>query len=237
MISMNSPHLLLLHGAIGSAAQFDPLLPLLTGSFTLHTLDFEGHGPAPSRGRPFRMEHFAENVLEYLSQNGIAQTHIFGYSMGGYVACALAASHPDAVTGIATLGTKFYWDDDTARRETALLDPQKIAAKVPHFAQALAERHTAYGWEAVLAATADLLHHLGSVNGFRPPDAASIQCPVRVMLGDRDTTVTLEETRDIYRALPHGQMEVLPATPHQFERVSPPKLAHSLIEFFGAGSS
>jgi pimeloyl-ACP methyl ester carboxylesterase len=234
---MNKPHLLLLHGAIGTSAQFDPLLPYLADRFTLHTLDFEGHGSAPARDRPFRMEHFAENVLEYMAAQGTECTHIFGYSMGGYVACALAIARPDMVSSIVTLGTKFYWDEEIAARETALLDPQKIAAKVPQFAQALAERHTTSGWETVLERTRDLLRHLASVNGLRPPDVASLEVPVRVMLGDRDNTVTLEETRDIYRALPRGEMEVLPATLHQLERISPARLALSLTDFFGSVTS
>ena len=63
------------------------------------------------------------------------------------MACILARTHPNLVTGIATLGTKFYWDPEVAARETGRLDPQKIAAKVPHFARTLAARHPAAGWE------------------------------------------------------------------------------------------
>lgn len=229
---MNKPTLLLLHGAIGASGQFAPILPLLSPAFDLHLLDFEGHGSAPLRSRPFSMEHFAENVLEYLEQHSIARAHIFGYSMGGYVACVLALSHPHVVESIATLGTKFYWDADIAERETALLDPQKIAAKVPHFARALTERHTAAGWEQVLDNTRDLLRSLGQTGGLRPHDVAGIEPRVRVMLGDRDATVTLAESLDMYKALPRGELEVLPATPHQFEKVPLERLAYTLSQLF-----
>jgi hypothetical protein len=36
----------------------------------------------------------------------------------------------------------------------------------------------------------------------------------------------------VYRALSQGQLEVLPATPHELERVSPKRLAYSLVSFF-----
>ncbi|MDQ3930307.1 MAG: alpha/beta hydrolase [Chloroflexota bacterium] len=229
---MNKPTLLLLHGAIGASDQFAPLLPLLNPTFDVHLLDFEGHGTGPLRQRPFSIEHFTENVLEYLGQHAIERARIFGYSMGGYVACSLARSHPQVVESIATLGTKFYWDAEVAEREVALLDPQKIAAKVPHFARILAERHTAASWEQVLAHTRELLRSLGQTGGLRPDDVADIEQRVRVMLGDRDATVTLAESVDMYKALPRGELEVLPSTPHQLERVPFERLAYTLTQFF-----
>jgi pimeloyl-ACP methyl ester carboxylesterase len=178
------------------------------------------------------MEHFAENVLEYLERHSIERTHIFGYSMGGYVACTLALSHPHVVESITTLGTKFYWDPEVAEREVAMLDPEKIAAKVPHFARTLAQRHTAAGWEQVLGHTRELLRSLGASGGLRPADVGAIEQRVRVMIGDRDTTVTLSESAEMYRALPRGELEVLPATPHQLERVPLARLAYTLTQFF-----
>ncbi|HYP21801.1 MAG TPA: alpha/beta fold hydrolase [Chloroflexia bacterium] len=229
---MNRPTLLLLHGAIGAGDQFAPLLPLLGADFDLHSLDFEGHGSNPPRPHPFSIERFKENVLDYLERHSIEHAHVFGYSMGGYVACDLARSHPHVVQSIATLGTKFYWDPEVAEREVGMLDPRKIAAKVPHFARMLAERHTASDWEYVLEQTRELLRQLGLVGGLRPQDVAGIEPRVRLMLGDRDTTVTLSETAEMYRALPRGELEVLPATPHQFERVPMPRLAYTLAQFF-----
>src|SRR5438105_2423762 len=138
---MTEQHLLLLHGALGASDQFAPLVLLLEEKYYVPLLDFEGHGSAPLRDRPFRIEHFAENVLDYLRQQSIESVHIFGYSMGGYVACRLAGAHPESVQNIATLGTKFYWDREVAAREVAYLDTEKMTAKVPHFARALEEKH------------------------------------------------------------------------------------------------
>ena len=223
---------MLLHGALGASEQFAPLLPLLHERYNLHTLDFEGHGPAPKLARPFRIEHFAENVRSYLALHSIERTHIFGYSMGGYVACTLAITHPDLVQSIATLGTKFHWDPQTAEREVGFLNPEKIAAKVPHFACALAERHTSAGWETVVNKTADLLLSLGEVGGLRAEKLVQIVCRVRVMVGDRDSTVGVPEAHEVYRALPQGELEVLPATRHEMERVEVKRLAGSLVGFF-----
>ena len=37
--------LLLLHGALGSAQQFDTLIALLEHTYDVFSFDFEGHGP------------------------------------------------------------------------------------------------------------------------------------------------------------------------------------------------
>ena len=59
--------LLLLHGALGTSVQLEPLTERLrASSFRVHALDFEGHGLGAPGTRPYRIEHFAENVLAAL---------------------------------------------------------------------------------------------------------------------------------------------------------------------------
>jgi pimeloyl-ACP methyl ester carboxylesterase len=230
---MERAKLLLLHGALGAKDQFAALVPILAERYEVHTLDFEGHGEAPLGERPFRIEHFAENVLDYVEEHSIKSAHFFGYSMGGYVACTLAKSHPTLVLSVATLGTKYFWDPETAARELGFLDVEKISAKVPHFARALAGRHTAIGWEGVVSRTRDLLWTLGEQGGLRPDDVSELEQRVRIIVGDRDSTVGVAECAEMYRALPRGELEVLPGTRHEIDRVSPERLAYSLMEFFG----
>ena len=50
------------------------------------------------------------------------------------------------------------------------------------------------------------------------------------MVGDRDTTVSVEESAAAYRALPSGELMVLPRTQHPIERVDVYRLADVLIE-------
>lgn len=225
--------LLLLHGALGARTQVAALADALGSTFRVHTIDFEGHGDAPPRDRPFRIEHFAENVLEHLDGERIARAHIFGYSMGGYVACYLALTHPQRVARIVTLGTKWRWDPETALRESARLDPATIRAKVPKLADAWMARHeNAGGWESVLARTADFLQALGRNPLLTDDTLARIASPVRVIVGHRDNTVTVEESARVARLLPAGELIVMAETPHPIEQVDVPKLASLSLRFF-----
>jgi pimeloyl-ACP methyl ester carboxylesterase len=230
--------LLVLHGALGASSQLGTLVATLDGSIRIHTLDFEGHGNAAPRGRHFRIRHFAEDVVEVLDRERIYCADFFGYSMGGYVALHLALHAPHRVGRVATLGTKFWWDPPTANREVARLDPTTIRAKVPRFADALEVRHAnAGGWERVLAYTAECLRDLGDHPLLTEQTLGRIAQPVRVIVGDRDATVTVEESAAAARALPNGELAVLPATPHPIEQVNLARLAPVLAEFFGITNS
>jgi pimeloyl-ACP methyl ester carboxylesterase len=105
--------LFLLHGALGASQQFDALADVLSRSFRVHRFDFEGHGSSTTT-RPFRIQHFGDNVIDVMNRTSIASAVFFGYSMGGYVALHLAATRHHLVHAVATLGTKFRWDPETA---------------------------------------------------------------------------------------------------------------------------
>ena len=223
--------LLLLHGALGSAAQFDALKPLLTTDRPVFALNFPGHGGLPTN-EPFSMARFSGFVLDFLEKENLAAVDVFGYSMGGYVALYLAAKHPERVRRIFTLGTKFDWTPETAVRETAMINPEKIEAKVPVFAQLLAARHAPADWKTVLHRTADLLRDLGEGRGIAPASFGQITCPVTIGLGELDSMVTPGESQAVAAALPGGRFEKLAGFKHPMEQVDVVHLAERLQEFF-----
>jgi pimeloyl-ACP methyl ester carboxylesterase len=220
---------LLLHGAIGAAAQMEPLAGMLGGNSI--TLDFSGHGGRPFSAKPFSISAFADEALALLDDRGIQQVDIFGYSMGGYAGMYLAKLHPERINTIVTLATKFHWDEPTAAKEMQMLDAGKIEAKVPAFAKALQERHVPNDWKEVMQRTAAMLKALGEDNLLKPEDYESIQVPTLIMLGDRDRMVTLEETVAVYRALPNAQLAIVPGTHHPIEQVNLDALAFLVKQF------
>ncbi len=152
--------ILLLHGALGSKDQFDGLQTALSAQFKVHTFNFSGHGRRPSHHHAFTIQNFCHEVLDWMNENYIKTTDVFGYSMGGYVALWMARFYPDRIGRIFTLGTKLKWNEEEAEREIKLLNPEKIVEKVPAFAQALAQLHGEHEWKSVMTKTAALMRDL-----------------------------------------------------------------------------
>lgn len=228
---MSLQPLLLLHGAIGAADQLESLKKDLSDKYEVHTMNFSGHGGKPFPGEPLSIPLFAEEVNQYLQESSIDKVSIFGYSMGGYVAMCLAKKYPEKVDKIVTLATKYHWDEATATKEVKMLDPDLIEQKVPKFAAVLQQRHAPNDWKELLSKTADMLTEMGQHNPLIVDDYKTINTPSMILLGDNDKMITVEETYDVYNALPHAVLATLENTQHPIEQVNMAKLLEYINRF------
>jgi len=213
-------HLILLHGAVGAKQQLEALASILDKKFTVHLVNFPGHGGRPMPAFGFSIALFAEDVLSYMQENNIERADFFGYSMGGYVAMFMARHHAEKVNRVITLATKFYWDEIVAAKEIKMLDAAAIQQKVPAFAEQLRNRHLPNNWSDVLEKTIAMLTSLGLNNALNAGDHSTINSSCLILLGDRDKMVTLDETVAVYKQLPNAELGVLPNTPHPLEQVN-----------------
>lgn len=229
---MTNP-ILLLHGALGSAKQLNPLKENLErGGAQVYTFSFSGHGGLPGSARGFGIEVFAEEVLDFLNRHSLQRVHIFGYSMGGYVALWLAHHHPEKVSSIVTLGTKFDWTVGAAEKEVKKLNPEKIAEKVPAFAKELEERHRPEDWKMLMNKTANMMIDLGINPLLTPSILKPIQTKTLLCLGDADDMVDRAYSEEVARLLPNADFKLLPSTPHLIERTDLTLLINVLTTFF-----
>lgn len=223
--------LILLHGALGSKDQFQPLEEKLSNNFNTYSLNFEGHGGRGSE-REFSMQYFMENVLELMEKENLDSASFFGYSMGGYVALKLALEQPDRVRKIMTLGTKFAWTEEAAHEEVARLNPLKIEEKVPKFARQLEKRHAPLDWHQVLSKTSEMMLDLGKSEAILMEDFKKLECPVLIGLGSEDTMVSREESEEVAATIPKGQYHWFEGFKHPLEQVDVARLARKMEEYF-----
>jgi len=213
------PPLLLLHGALGSNQQFDSVVKELEASFEVHTMNFDGHGGHAS-SNDFSMHFFAENVIDYLQEHSIEATHIFGYSMGGYVALQLALMAPEKVKCIITLGTKFAWEAASAEKEVQMLHPEIIEMKVPRFAESLKQTHAPQDWKEVMHKTAQMMRAMGAGARLTDDDYKNIPHEVMLGIGSLDRMVSYEESAHVAALLPNATLIQLEGIPHPIEKVA-----------------
>lgn len=212
--------ILLLHGALGSKSQLEPLKSVLEKEGReVYSLNFSGHSGKPYRDL-FGIETFAQDVSQFLEDNKISQADIFGYSMGGYVALWLAHIRPDRVGKIVTLGTKFDWDPESAAKEVKKVNPEKILEKIPAFARILEQRHAPNDWKDLLRKTAAMMTALGNSPLLTLPVLKTILHPVSILLGDQDDMADRAYSEVVASSLPNGNFELLSNTPHPIEKVN-----------------
>lgn len=210
--------LLLLHGALGSKNQLEPLKNQLASHFEVYPLNFEGHGGDTSESQ-YSIELFTQNVLDFIETEKLGEVNIFGYSMGGYVALNLASQHPQVISQIITLGTKFDWTPESAAREAKMLNPDVIEEKVPHFANKLSETHKPADWKSLVLRTAEMMKKLGDRPAVNPEKLQQISHKVIIGIGDKDQMVSLEESTLAASHLPNGTLHVFEGFPHPIEKV------------------
>ncbi len=227
---MKKENIILLHGALGSKTQLAPLKAILSKNFAVHDINFEGHGDRPS-DNDYSIDLFAQNILDFLEEKGISRTHIFGYSMGGYVGLKLASKNHKTVDRIITLGTKFNWTKEIAAQEIKMLNPAKVEEKVPAFAKRLEELHTGNNWKVVMNKTAKLMVDLGDGKKMSDHDLKSIENETLVGIGALDRMVTLEESEHAASLLPNGALKVIEEFKHPIEKVDMSKLASVILDF------
>ncbi|MEX0996282.1 MAG: alpha/beta fold hydrolase [Flavobacteriaceae bacterium] len=222
--------LLLLHGAIGAKDQLQPLAEALKGSFEVHTLNFSGHGGEPF-SEAFTIQQFADEVLQYILDHQLKNVHVFGYSMGGYVALFLANKQLHTFEKIFTLATKFRWSPEIALQEVKMLDSKIIEERIPAFAKTLQERHAPNCWKLLMEKTSSMILGMGENPPLTAKDFQNIHSPVNLAIGNADKMVSIDETSEAANWLPNSRFLILQDTPHPIEKVPVERLAEVIKKF------
>jgi len=222
--------LLLLHGALGSNVQFVELKQRLSTHFDVFDFNFAGHGGLPLQ-EPFTIDLFVQNTLDFLNQSGLHTIHLFGYSMGGYVALKLASDYPGKASKIITLGTKFRWNPASAAKEVRMMNPDVIDQKIPAFAATLRDRHHPEDWKRNMHLTAKMMTALGDGIAMTKEEFNSIDHDVLVCIGTEDHMVSREESAETAGYLKHGKLKIIEGFKHPLEAVDKDVLAAICVEF------
>tara|TARA_B110000444_G_scaffold259191_1_gene302159 strand:- start:3488 stop:4261 length:774 start_codon:yes stop_codon:yes gene_type:complete len=91
-----APHLIILHGLLGSSDNWQTLGKKYADSFRVHLVDARNHGKSPHTSE-HNYDLMTEDLLRYLDSNNIEKASFLGHSMGGKTVMMFADRYPNRV--------------------------------------------------------------------------------------------------------------------------------------------
>ncbi|MEE8375554.1 MAG: alpha/beta hydrolase [Acidimicrobiia bacterium] len=111
-----SPAIVLLHGGVINRHMWGPVVDNLGDHYDCISVDLPAHGEL--LGDDFSVERSIAVVIDVLGHFEIKKAALVGLSLGGYIAQATAAAHPDHVDGLVLSGATINytgWDGISTR--------------------------------------------------------------------------------------------------------------------------
>ncbi|AFU03696.1 alpha/beta fold hydrolase [Nocardia brasiliensis] len=237
-----APALLLIHGTAASAASWEPILPLLTGSHRVIRIDLPGCGrSAHPADASYAVPDQARRAAAVLDRLGIESACVIGHSSGGVVATALTEQRPDLVRAVVLIGTgpdmSAYLGQEAAidlRQWPDFTDEQLRAAAAGAFApgyripQTLLDQLRDMDLQ-VFAATSQAVPAYLNERGL-PERLAHLGKPLLVLFGEQDQRWRPSSAPE-YRVVPGALVVIMPEVGHSPPIEDPARTARILLSF------
>ena len=215
--------LVLLHpgGAGVDSRALDPNLEALSRRFRTYAPEQRAHGHTPDVDGPVSYQDMAQDTIMFIDKVIGRPVHLFGCSDGAVVALMVALGRPALVRRLVFVAGVFHrdgWEAGILDEEAPEAFRRSYGAVSPdgagHYDEVVAKLAAMHDREPALT----------------PRELSTIACRTLVMTGD-DDEVRLEHAVGMYRALPAGELAVVPGTSHGL-LVEKPDLCHLLITDF-----
>jgi pimeloyl-ACP methyl ester carboxylesterase len=247
------PPLLLITGYSGAAAGWDPqFLSALGRSFEVICPDNRGMGDSELGGlrEPLTVEAMAEDIEALLDAREIERLPIAGWSMGGFIAQALAIQAPARVEALVLLATNPGGDAavlgdpatfarltdhsgtprEQATRLIELVFPANVAAEMnQRIGDVVAADRAALSPPTLAAQQAAI--GAWSAKGLPSPGVDSP--PVLAVCGSEDAVIRPENTDRLAARWPNCRTECFKGGGHAFQAQEPERLAALITSFLG----
>ena len=167
-------------------------------------IDRPGHGRSPDVAGEWSFAAMADAIIEVLDRLELEDAHVLGWSDGAIVGLQLALDHPERVRSLVFGGAPFQvpgWLDGVLGE-----DPPSFLAD----SYAEASPDGAGHWSVVVGKAARL-HEVEPA--FPVARLGELRMPVLVLSGD-DDEVRFEHLLELYRALPDGELAIVPRATH-----------------------
>lgn len=247
--------IMLIHGITANSEDWLPVLPrLLAAGHRVITVDQRGHGGSTLGTNACDTERLAADVVQILDELDVHDVVVAGHSLGGYVALAAAALHPDAVRNrvkaLVLLGAPHTGrglpEVSTLLTVAAPWTP-RLQRSQPHGAVAMGlvafgpspDRRdideVRYRW-AGCAATTRRCFARALLGQRLTPILERVDVPVVVARGTHDRIVTARRNRALVAHLPHARTAAFDGAGHALLCEQPSDVAEVILRACAPGA-
>lgn len=237
---------LFLHGIGGNKRNWHDNLPTFGAHFHAVAWDARGYGESDDYEGPLDFLDYARDVIRVLDHYGVEAAHLVGLSMGGRIAAAVAAFHPQRVKSLVLadthLGFKHFTEEQAAefvrlRREPLLAgkEPKDIAEPI---ARTLISPK---GTEEAFGKLVDSLSRLhkesyiksieASVHGDHEVFFEKIRHPSLVVVGSDDRLTPPSMAEKIAALVPGAKLHVIEGAGHLANIEKPEEFDRVVLDF------
>jgi pimeloyl-ACP methyl ester carboxylesterase len=213
--------LLLLHGFMGVSLDWAPFTHDLASEYQLIIPDLRGHGRSTNPLTEFTHRQAALDVWALLDHLHIERFKAIGFSGGGNVLLHLATQHPSRVEAMVLLGAASYYP----QQARTFMRQMTVEGRRDEEWPLMRQRHQ-QGDEQVQALwrQAKAMKDNYDDMNFTPPYLSTITARTLLVYGDRDELVPVQIALEMYTALPHSYLWIIPNAGHAaiFSRLSEP---------------
>lgn len=207
----DGPPLVLLHGFLGTGADWNPFLEKLASEYRLIVPDLRGHGRSINPSERFTHRELALDVFALLGHLDIERFAAIGTSMGAMTLLHASTIQPERLDAMVLVGGTPYLHE-SARVIYRSISPDSIP---PERLDAMASQHLG-GSEQVLKLMRQFRAYKDSYDdvNFTPAYLASIVTDTLIVHGDRDQFFPASMAFEMYDAIPNSYLWVVPNGQH-----------------------
>jgi pimeloyl-ACP methyl ester carboxylesterase len=200
-------------------------------------IDQRGHGHSPDGSWQLSYQLMADDTAAIIQKLKVGPVDVVGHSDGANIALILARDHPELVRRVVISGGNLRGWSPEIMKERMKMSPAeiedrvvKLATSLPPFFQTDYDRVSPDGPKPWMVMVRKCYWLWGQSVVIEPGDLKRIVSPVLVVAGDHDFT-SIEETTEIFRGVPQGQLFVVPGTGHGTFQSRPELIDFAVSEF------
>ena len=219
------PPILLIHGGLASGDIWArQIAPLVAAGHRVIVADSRGQGRSTRDAAPLGYDLMAADYVALLDYLKLRKVALVGWSDGGIIGLDIAMRHPERLSSLFAQAANATVDGITSEDDAWTLSDMArwVNSEI---------RDWLSGPDPNAALEAEINRMWETEPNWTPDQLRSIAVPTAIVLGDRDTAISLEHTEYMAHTIPGARLIILPGAGHVAMLDTPKKYTSAILSF------